>query len=150
NEPPDPLARAAFAHPLPRLAAGRWLAEHGAHAMIDVSDGLGADAGHLAAASDVAIALDLERVPVAMAVGAEAARLGIPPELFAAEGGEEYELLVALPEHFDPDLVLDLRPAAGVGLTRIGTVTSGAGVQARLGGVAVTLTGYDHFATPPR
>jgi thiamine-monophosphate kinase len=145
NEPPDPMARAAFAHPMPRIAAGRWLAEHGARAMIDVSDGLGADAAHLAAGSEVAIAIDLERVPVAMAAVAEASRLGISPEQFAAESGEEYELLVALPESFDPDLVLDLRQAAGVLLTRVGSVTPGAGVRSRLGGADVTLTGYDHF-----
>jgi thiamine-monophosphate kinase len=145
NEPPDPLARAAFAHPAPRIAAGRWLADHGARAMIDISDGLGADATHLAAGSDVAIRLDLEQVPVAMAAVPEARRLGVSPEQFAAESGEEYELLVALPDSFDADLVQDLHQAAGVMLTRVGTVTSGAGVSARLGSADVTLAGYDHF-----
>ena len=47
---PDPAAAERFARPEPRLAAGQWLAGQGAHAMIDVSDGLSADAGHLAAA----------------------------------------------------------------------------------------------------
>ena len=150
DEPPDPLARAAFAHPMPRLAAGRWLARHGARAMIDLSDGLGADASHLAAGSDAAIALELEQVPVAMAAVPEARRLGIPAEQFAAESGEEYELLVALPASFDPDLVLDLREAADVVLTRVGTVTAGSGVRARLGDVDIALAGYDHFARLPR
>lgn len=145
NEPPDPLARAAFAHPAPRIAAGRWLTDHGARAMIDISDGLGADAAHLAAGSDVAIRLELEQVPVAMAAVLEARRLGVSPEQFAAESGEEYELLVALPDDFDPELVQDLHQAAGVMLSRVGTVTAGAGVSARLGGADVTLTGYDHF-----
>jgi thiamine-monophosphate kinase len=145
NEPPDPLARAAFAHPTPRIAAGLWLAGHGARAMIDVSDGLGADAAQLAAGSDVAITLELERVPVAVAASGAARRLGIAPEQFAAESGEEYELLVALPENFDPALVPDLRQAAGVLLTRVGAVTPGSGLRARLGGVDVALAGYDHF-----
>jgi thiamine-monophosphate kinase len=145
NEAPDPLARAAFAHPEPRITAGLWLAHHGAHAMIDVSDGLGADAAHLAAGSDVGITLELERVPVAMAVLPEARRLGVAPEQFAAESGEEYELLVALPASFDPDAVRELHQAAGVALTRVGTVTPGAGVRASLSGRAVTLAGYDHF-----
>jgi thiamine-monophosphate kinase len=145
NEPPDPLARAAFVHPAPRIEAGLWLARQGARAMIDVSDGLGADAAQLAAGSEVAIALELERVPVAMAALPEASRLGISPEQFAAESGEEYELLVALPPSFDPDLVQDFRRSAGVLLTRVGTVTPGAGVHARLGGVEIRLAGYDHF-----
>jgi len=145
NEPPDPLARAAFAHPAPRIAAGLWLAAQGARAMIDVSDGLGADAAQLAAASDVAITLELERVPVAMAALPEARRLGVSAEQFAAESGEEYELLVALPASFDPDLVQDLRQAAGVPLTRVGVVAAGAGVRAWLRGVEITLAGYDHF-----
>ncbi|HKT58464.1 MAG TPA: thiamine-phosphate kinase [Gemmatimonadales bacterium] len=150
NESPDPLARSAFARPMPRLAAGRWLAEHGARAMIDLSDGLGADAAHLAAASGIAIALELERVPVAMAAVPEARRLGIPAEQFAAESGEEYELLVALPESFDHGLVQDFCHAAGMALTRVGTVMRGAGVYARLRGVDVVLAGYDHFIQAPR
>ncbi len=44
-------ARKRFAHPEPRIAAGRWLAQHGATAMIDLSDGLAGDSRHLAAAS---------------------------------------------------------------------------------------------------
>jgi thiamine-monophosphate kinase len=149
REPPDPAARQAFAHPVPRLAAGRWLAGHGARAMIDVSDGLGADAAHLAAASGVAIILELDRVPVAPPALPEARRLGIPAERFAAESGEEYELLVALPEGFGQDDAGALRDAVGLTLTRVGRAAAGAGLQAELAGAAVTLAGYDHFARPP-
>ena len=96
-----PGARARFAHPEPRIAAGRWLARHGARAMIDLSDGLAGDTWHLAAASGVALEIDLNTIPVVPEVPEEAARLGVPPERFAAEGGEDYELLVALPARFD-------------------------------------------------
>lgn len=150
GDAPDAEARRAFAHPVPRLHAGRWLARHGARAMIDVSDGLGADAGQLAAASGVAVALELDRVPVAGPAVDAAHRLGIPAERFAAESGEEYELLVALPEHFEQDDVLAFRSVAGVPLTRVGRVTAGGGVQAELAGKPVALAGYDHFARRAR
>jgi thiamine-monophosphate kinase len=145
GDAPDEAARRAFAHPVPRLHAGRWLARHGARAMIDVSDGLGADAAHLAAASGVAVALELDRVPVAGVAVPEAHRLGVPPEWFAAESGEEYELLVALPEPFEQDDVLAFRSAAGMPLTRVGRVRAGAGLLAELAGKPVALAGFDHF-----
>jgi thiamine-monophosphate kinase len=143
---PDAEARRRFARPVPRLHAGRWLAHHGAHAMLDLSDGLGADASHLAAASGVAIALDLERVPVAASVAAAASLAGVTPEQFAAESGEDYELLVALPATFVTDDALAFQSIAGLPLTRVGEVRAGAGVHATLGGKPVALAGFDHFA----
>jgi thiamine-monophosphate kinase len=150
GDPPDEAARRTFAHPMPRIHAGRWLALHGAGAMIDVSDGLGADAAHVAAASGVALALELERVPVAPAAIPEARRLGLPPERFAAESGEEYELLVTLPPAFEPADVLAFQSVCSLSLTRVGDVVAGAGVQARLAGRPVALGGYDHVASRPR
>jgi thiamine-monophosphate kinase len=150
GDTPDDAARRSFARPVPRIRAGRWLAVHGAGAMIDVSDGLAADAGHVAAASGVAIALELERVPVTSSARAEAARAGVAPERFAAESGEEYELLVALPPGFEPADVRAFESVCSLPLTRVGDVVAGAGVQARLGGKAVALAGYDHFAARPR
>lgn len=150
GDAPGDDARRAFARPQPRLHAGRWLARHGARAMIDLSDGLGADAAHVAAASGVAMMLELDGVPVAEAALAEARRLGMPAPRFAAESGEEYELLVALPAAFDAEDVLAFRSVCGLPLTRVGEVRAGAGVHARLGGTAVTLAGFDHFAPRPR
>jgi thiamine-monophosphate kinase len=145
GESPSVEARAAFAHPTPRLHAGRWLARHAALAMIDLSDGLGADAGHLAAASGVQVALDLDLLPVAAAALPEAARLGIEPARFAAESGEEYELLVALPERFGAEDARAFTSVCSVILTRIGDVRAGAGVRAVLAGSPVVVGGYDHF-----
>ncbi len=135
---PAPAARARFAKPAPRIEAGRWLTEHGAKAMLDLSDGLAGDASHLAAASTVGLRIELERLPVHPAVAAEADAAGEPPAAFAAVGGEDYELLAALPAEFGgTDRFL---------LTRIGEVTAGSGVSLLLDGRAMALTGYDHFA----
>ncbi|MEP6686873.1 MAG: thiamine-phosphate kinase [Gemmatimonadales bacterium] len=147
---PDAEARRRFARPVPRLHAGRWLARHGAHAMLDLSDGLGSDAAHLAAASGVALTLDLARVPVAASAPPEATRLRLSPEQFAAESGEEYELLVALPESFGSEDARAFESVVGVPLTRVGDVRAGGGVQATLGGASVALAGFDHFASRRR
>lgn len=145
GDTPSAEARRAFAEPKPRIAAGRWLAEHGVRAMIDLSDGLGGDAGHLAAASRVAVELELDALPVSPAVADEARRLGVPPQQFAAEGGEDYELLAALPPDFGDAEASAMRAACGVALTRIGRAVEGVGVRASLGGRPFALRGYDHF-----
>ena len=131
-----PALRRRFAHPVPRIAAGLWLARHGARAMIDLSDGLSGDAGHLAAASGVAIAIELARVPCWP---------GVTPRA-AAQSGEEYELLVALPQRFDERDARTFRRATGVPLTRIGRCVAGRGVQMTDHGRPVTAPrAFDHF-----
>jgi thiamine-monophosphate kinase len=117
---------------------------------VDVSDGLGADASHLAAASGVAVELELERVPVAAPALTAARRLGVPVERFVAESGEEYELLVALPPSFGAEDVLAFQSVCGLALTRVGEIRAGTGVHPRFGGKPVALAGFDHFASQPR
>ncbi|MBK6421558.1 MAG: thiamine-phosphate kinase [Gemmatimonadetes bacterium] len=142
---PESAAREAYAHPVPRIALGMALAEAGARAMIDLSDGLAGDVRHLAAASQVAITLDLERIPIAAAVR-QAAGTAEPPAVFAATGGEDYELLAALPPAFSDPEGAELAARCGLPLTRVGVVTAGKGVTLRLDGQPVQLGGYDHFA----
>ena len=145
GDSPADDARRAFAHPEPRIAPGLWLSAHGARAMLDLSDGLAGDAGHLAAASDVRVHLALEAVPVAAAAIAEAKRLDLPVQQFAAEGGEDFELLAALPPEFGPAETRAFEAACGLALTRVGTVERGGGVRAELAGRRLELRGYDHF-----
>ena len=141
QRPPAQL-RNRYACPEPRIVAGRWLADHGATAMIDISDGLAADAQHLSAASEVGIEINLERIPCWESVDAMA----------AIASGEEFELLLTMPPAFSDASASSFRAETGIHLTRIGTCLRGAG--GRRGGVRlldnnkpVALpAGYDHFA----
>lgn len=142
---PPAGARQGFAHPPLRVEAGRWLAAHGATAMLDLSDGLAADIQHLASASGVAATLTLERVPVEPDAAVAAVAQGTDPTLYAAEGGEDYELLVAMPSDFGDAGVREFEHATGHGITLVGTLERGSGVRLLLRGERIRATGFDHF-----
>lgn len=100
---PEEIGLALRAHhrPLPRLAEGRWLCEQGAHAMMDLSDGVFRDTVKLAKASELTFEVDVLSLPVSIVLRDLQQRevLSIDEsKAFALLGGEDYELLVALPE----------------------------------------------------
>ncbi|MBK8293827.1 MAG: thiamine-phosphate kinase [Solirubrobacterales bacterium] len=131
--------------PSPRLYAGRVLGRLGATAMVDVSDGLARDLGHVAEMSDVAITCDARMVPAQTGVAAVESAAGRAPQDFALGGGEDYELAVTLPgSDFKP--ASEALRALDLDLTAIGRVIEGTGFDlVDEDGQRDMPTGFDHL-----
>lgn len=132
-----------FREPSPRLAAGAVLAaKRVASAMIDVSDGLLRDLGHLCEASRVGAEVCLPQVPCSR-------RLSRFDPSLALHGGEDYELLFAVPRRRLP-LLERLRSQLGCAVTRIGRIVPRQGglrvVDLDGRALPVVARGYDHFS----
>jgi thiamine-monophosphate kinase len=126
---PDELVRRHL-RPEPRLAEGRALARAGASAMIDLSDGLATDAGHVVERSGVQLNVEIAHLPCAR---------GVSPEE-AATGGDDYELLFTIAPH--------RRGAAEAAapVTWLGEVAAGSGLVlvGPDGRPVEGLSGYEH------
>jgi thiamine-monophosphate kinase len=131
-------------HPLfelcdPLRACGR--------ACADVSDGLIADAGHIALASGLALAIDVEAIPLSAEAKAWADSQGdeVRARLALATGGDDYALVVAVaPE--SADAFIAAVKEQGVAAARVGVFSAGAGVMAKAGGrrLDVPAAGWRH------
>ena len=125
-----------FWSPAPQLALGQFLRGR-ASAALDISDGLLADSAHLARASQVALVIEQERLPLAQGAAFE-------PALSAAlSGGDDYLLLFTVPAKHWPQIHTQWPECA-----RIGRVEPGSGVRlidAQGAEVVVRASGFNHF-----
>jgi thiamine-monophosphate kinase len=143
----DPPAAAcfkqAFLHPIPRIAEGQLLADHGVKTAIDISDGLIADLGQICKASQVGARIEVDRVPVEPTVKA---RFGEKSVELALSGGEDYELLFTA----GAEVIDKVKRAAPCPITTIGEIVAGEGVTVvdRQGNPSkVVKGGWEHFIT---
>jgi len=131
----------------PRIEEAAWLAENlPVGAMIDISDGLGVDAGHVAAESRVRLSIDAAKVPVSRPARRLAERTGKSPLEHAVSDGEDFELLFTLPEP-EAARCIEQRPFR-TRITRIGRVEEGEGVELRLADGTtrrIEREGYEHL-----
>jgi thiamine-monophosphate kinase len=134
GDKPQQGARHKFARPAARIEESCWLAERGATAAIDISDGLAADIAHVAAASKAKIEIELESIPVFDAI----------PALEAINSGEEYEIVVTSAVEFDVPAFVE---RFSLPLTCIGRVVRGepCAVFLKSGAQIDPGAGYLHF-----
>lgn len=128
--------------PEPRVSSGRVAARLGAHAMIDLSDGLASDVRHLCEMSGVGCRVDLGLLPIAGDTREYLRSSGRDPEILAATGGEDYELLMAASEEVVEALVKESETP----ITVIGGMVGEEVVFVRDGEPVENLAGWDHFA----
>ncbi len=135
--------------PIPRVVEGVALAEAKLPtAMIDVSDGLLADLGHILDRSKVGARLQLAAIPLSAAFLSSTPALGGDPNALALAGGEDYELLFTAPPDRKGDVVA-LLTKIGTPVSIIGEITADPGlavIAADGSDYQVTAHGYNHFA----
>jgi thiamine-monophosphate kinase len=133
--------------PTPRVDAGRALAKAGvAHAMCDVSDGLGRDLARLLEPEGLGAHVEAHALPISEPLRSFTDENGLSAELIALEGGEDYELVfTAAPE--DEKEIVRVLAESGTPVARIGTVTATRDIDVFLsdGTVIAPPSGFDHF-----
>jgi thiamine-monophosphate kinase len=151
----EALARLTAAHlrPRPRVAEGSWLGTtDGVTAMIDVSDGVATDLGHIAEESEVGARVEINRLPIDDDTRAVARALGADPVAWATGGGEDYELLLTCTPAALPRLAEGLERTSGTRLIPIGEIVADSGLAFldTRGRARAATSGFEHFVTGRR
>lgn len=121
-------------HPIPRIREGLVLSScEGVHAMMDISDGIASDLGHILKASGKAAFIELESIPLSPQMKAYCTVHGLDPYALATGGGEDYELL----------FTLDPTATPAIPFSVIGRITEGEGIEWK--GSGIKYQGFRHF-----
>ena len=126
--------------PMPRLAEGRELLATGVvGAMMDISDGIASDLGHILRASGVGAVVELSSLPISEQLATFCGARGLNKFEFATSAGEDYELLLTAPAELATQVSFPLYP--------IGTIVEGEGIEWQLDGEQTEFNpqGYTHF-----
>lgn len=147
--PPEDRERLVRRHldPTPRVAEGVRLRDAGVSAMVDVSDGLAGDLGHVLAASGVGAVLEADVLPLSGALRAYCAATDTDAAAHVLAGGEDYELVFAVPPPAEAK-VNDLIASGQLAACRIGRFETEPGLRLRRDGRVrpIGARGYEHFA----
>lgn len=138
----------AHNQPYPFVREGLWLGENqSVNAMIDISDGLTSDAGHIATSSDVTMEIEIENLPISEALKEAAGHYGFDALDLALSAGEDFRLLFTVPQSEASSLEKEYKHEFGRSLFHLGTVKKGKAkvVITKEGKELRYQAGFDHF-----